>query len=108
LFGVVAHDVAARRAELALRLALGAGPGRILMRTLGQGAAMVAACLVAGGVLSVWAARALSGVIGPAGRFDVLSVATAAAVLMLAGAGAVLPAALRAARTDPLRVLRSE
>ena len=34
LFGVVAHDVASRRAELALRLALGADPMRILMRTL--------------------------------------------------------------------------
>jgi predicted permease len=108
LFGVVAHDVAARRAELALRLALGAGPRRILLRTLGQGAAMVAAGLAVGGGLSFWAARALSGVVGATGRFDVLSVATAAAVLLMVGAGAVLPAALRAARTDPLRALRSE
>src|SRR4029450_1902105 len=59
LFGVVAHDVAARRAELALRLALGADPRRILMRTLGQGAWMVAVGLAVGGVLSFWAARAL-------------------------------------------------
>jgi putative ABC transport system permease protein len=108
LFGVVAHDVAARRAELALRLALGAGPGRILRRTLGQGAWMVGAGLVVGGVLSFWAARALSGVIGATGRFDVLSVGVAAVVLLMVGAGAVLPAALRAARTDPLAALRSE
>ena len=32
LFGVVAHDVACRRAELALRIALGADPMRILQR----------------------------------------------------------------------------
>ena len=31
LFGVVAHDVARRRAELALRMALGADPMRILL-----------------------------------------------------------------------------
>jgi predicted permease len=108
LFGVVAHDVASRRAELALRLALGAGPRRILLRTLGQGAAMVGTGLAVGGVLSIWAARALSGVVGATGRFDVLSVGAAAAVLMMVGAGAVLPAALRAARTDPLAALRSE
>lgn len=108
LFGVVAHDVASRRAELALRIALGAEPARILIRTLGQGATMVGAGLVAGGVLSIWAARALSQVLGPTGRFDVLSVGVAAAALMIVGAGAVLPAALRAARTDPLSALRSE
>ena len=108
LFGVVAHDVASRRAELALRLALGADPMRILMRTLGQGAWMVGAGLVVGGVLSIWAARALGSMVFATGRFDPLNVALAAAVLMVVGAVAVLPAARRAARTDPLSALRSE
>src|SRR5205814_2560560 len=60
LFGVAAHDVACRRAELALRIALGADPVRILSATLGQGALMVGSGLVVGGVLSIWAARALN------------------------------------------------
>ena len=38
LFGVLAHDVARRRAEFALRIALGADPMRILRATVGQGA----------------------------------------------------------------------
>ena len=50
------------------------------MRTVGQGARMVAARLAVGGVLSIWATGAL----------------------------AVLPAAQRAARTDPLGALRGE
>jgi putative ABC transport system permease protein len=108
LFGVVAHDVASRRAELALRLALGADPMRILMRTLGQGAWMVGVGLVVGGLLSIWAARALGSVVFATGRFDPLNVVLAAAVLMVVGAVAVLPAARRAARTDPLSALRSE
>ena len=108
LFGVVAHDVASRRAELALRIALGADPMRILMRTLGQGAWMVGAGLLVGGVLSIWAARALGSMVFATGRFDLLNVAAAAAVLMVVGAVAVLPAARRAARTDPLSALRSE
>ena len=100
LFGVVAHDVASRRAELALRIALGADPMRILTATLGQGALMVGSGLSAGGVLSIWAARALSGVVFATDRFDVLSVGVAAALLMVAGAGAVLPAAR--ARRGPI------
>jgi hypothetical protein len=108
LFGVVAHDVAARRTELALRIALGADPMRILMVTLGRGALMVAAGLTVGGVLSIWSVRALSGMVFAPGRFDLLNVAAAAAVLMAVGAVAVLPVALRAARTDPLTALRSE
>jgi putative ABC transport system permease protein len=108
VFGVVAHDVAGRRAELALRLALGADPRRILMRTLAQGAWMVGAGLMVGGVLSIWAVRALGSVVFGTGRFDPVNVAVAAAVLMVVGALAVLPVARRAARTDPLGALRSE
>jgi putative ABC transport system permease protein len=107
LFGVVAHDVASRHAELALRLALGADPMRILIRTLGQGAWMVGAGLAVGSVLSIWATRALSGFVFATRPFDPLNVAVAAAVLIAVGAVAVLPAARRAARTDPVSVLRS-
>lgn len=108
LFGVVAHDVASRGAELALRLALGAAPMRIFMRTLAQGAWMVGAGLMVGGVLSIWAVRALDSMVFATGRFDPLNLVVAAAVLMVVGAVAVLPAARRAARTDPLSALRSE
>jgi hypothetical protein len=108
LFGVVAHDVAARRAELALRIALGADPMRILSATLGQGAVLVGSGLAVGGLLSIWAARALSSMGFATDRLDVLSVSLPATVLIIAGAAAVLPAARRAARTDPLMALRSE
>ena len=108
LFGVVAHDVASRRAELALRIALGADPMRILMRTLGQGVLMVGAGLAVGSVLSIWAARALGSMVFATSPLDPLNIAMAAAVLMVLGAVAVLPAARRAARTDPLNALRSE
>jgi len=108
LFGVVAHDVASRRVELALRIALGADPMRILMRTLAQGAWMMGAGLVVGFVLSIWATRALGSMAFAMGRFDPLNVVVAGAVLMIVGALAALPAARRAARTDPVSALRSE
>jgi putative ABC transport system permease protein len=108
LFGVVAHDVASRRAELALRIAIGADQMRILSATLRQGAVMVASGLAVGGLLSIWAARALSGVGFAMDRLDALSVSVPATILIIAGAAAVLPAARRAARTDPLIALRNE
>lgn len=69
---------------------------------------MVGFGLAVGGLLSIWVARALGGVILGTGHLDVVSAGPAAAVLMIVGAGAVLPAARRAARTDPLIALRSE
>jgi ABC-type antimicrobial peptide transport system permease subunit len=108
LFGVVAHDVASRHAELALRIALGANPMRILTATLEQGAWMVGSALGLGAVLSFWASRALSGIIAGSVGLDMTSVGAASAVLMLVGVLAVLPAARRAMRTDPLRALRGE
>ena len=108
LFGVVAHDVACRRAELAIRIALGADPRRILSATLGQGALMVGSGLAVGGLLSIWTSRALGGLVFATAHFDVLSVGVPAAIVMVAGVGAVLPAARRAARTDPLIALRAE
>jgi predicted permease len=108
MFGVAAHDVASRRLELALRLALGANPMRLVRTTLGQGAVVVGAGLLVGGLLSLWSAQALSGLVVGSGRMDPLSSGIAGAVLLVAGMAAVLPAALRAARTDPLLTLRSE
>jgi putative ABC transport system permease protein len=108
LFGVVAHDVARRRSELALRIALGADPSRILRGTLGQGALMIGAGLVAGGLLSIWATRTLGSVVAGATYFDPVSVGAAAVTLMGVGIGAVFPAARRAARTDPLIALRAD
>src|SRR5262245_189751 len=108
LFGVAAHEVACRRSELALRIALGADPRRILRATLGHGARMVGVGLMAGGVAAIWTVRALRAALVAPDRLDLVSVAAAAALLAIVGAGAVLPAALRAARTDPLVALRAE
>jgi putative ABC transport system permease protein len=108
LFGVAAHDVARRRSELALRMAVGADPMRILRATLAQGGRMIAVGLAAGGLLAMWAVRAI-GALGLAdASVDGISIALPAVVLLTAGLAAVLPAARRAARLDPLLALRSE
>ena len=106
LFGVAAHDVATRRSELALRLALGADSADLLRATLGQSALLVAAGLALGGLFSIWTSRAL-GRVDFCG-FDARSIALPTAVVVAAGIAAVLPAARRAARTDPTIALRGE
>jgi predicted permease len=108
LFGVTAHDVASRRTELALRIALGADPTRILGATLAQSALIVGCGLGLGGLLSILVSRALGTLIIGTAAFDVLTVVMPAAILMAAGIGASLPAARRAARTDPVIALRAE
>jgi len=108
LFGIAAHDVASRRAELALRLAVGADPMKLLRASLARGVLMVATGLMLGGILSIWAVRALSGVLIAAAGLDVLSIGVAAAVLATSGIAAVIPAAVRAARTDPLIAFRGD
>jgi hypothetical protein len=107
LFGLVSHDVASRRMELALRVALGADTSRLLNTALGQGGAIVGAGLMAGAVLSYWASSALGAVVAAA-PLDPINLTSAAAVLLLASAAALLPVARRAVRTDPLIVLRGE
>ena len=59
-------------------------------------------------VAAALAARALSSVVLATAHLDVVNAGVAASVLVVVGAGAVLPAARRAARTDPLIALRSE
>ncbi|HEU4690057.1 MAG TPA: ADOP family duplicated permease [Vicinamibacterales bacterium] len=108
LFGIFAHDIALRRAELAIRIALGAGSTRIVRSILQQCVVMVGSGLAVGGVLSIWASRLVSELGFASDRFDGLSVGVAATVLIIASAAAVLPAARRAVRTDPLIALRSE
>ena len=108
LFGVAAHDVATRRAELALRIALGANPRRIRMGTMQQGALMVGAGLLAGGLLSIWTSRAVGTLVSARASFDIAGIAVPAVVILLTGIAAVFPAARRASRTDPLAALRSE
>lgn len=108
LFGVIAHDVASRKMELALRIALGADPMRIAIAVLEPAAVMLGSGLVAGAILSIWAARALDGLGFSTAGLDALSASAPAALLAIAGGAALIPATRRALRTDPVQALRSE
>ena len=108
IYSVVSYSVTRRRAEFGVRLALGAAPRRILSEVVSGGMAPVGAGIVAGlaGTLALGTTvgRFLYGV-APA---DGLSLAAAAAALLLAGLLAAVGPGLRAGRTNPISALRAE
>jgi putative ABC transport system permease protein len=104
--GVISHDVASRRREIGIRLALGAAPARVAAHVAGEG---LTAAVVGLGV-GLAAAAALRGavtsllfVVTP---FDGPTLATVTLALMLvAGAACGLPA-YRASRISPAEELK--
>jgi predicted permease len=108
VFAVLAFSVRQRRREIAVRLAIGASPGRIVGQTLRESATWV---LVGFGV-GLPAAAALS-MAATTTLFDVSPLApqvwlSVIGVLVLAGlAGALVPT-LRASRVDAMEALRTE
>jgi putative ABC transport system permease protein len=108
VFGVLAHQVAARTREIGIRTALGAEEGTILRQILGE------AMLLAGGGLTV----GLAGVLASGGVLQSLlyGVGTLDPITLVAGASGLLAASLlaallparRASRVDPALVLKGE
>ncbi len=107
LYGVIAFSVSRQVREIGIRKALGAETGALLRRVLRRGMVLVAVGGVLGAILAAAGGRLLSSVLF-VGAFDPISFA--AAFLVLAGVAALanwVPAR-RAARVDPMSVLRME
>ena len=108
IFGVMWAAVRRRRAEIGVRMALGAAPGRVVREVLGDGLRMIALGigigLAAALVLTRWMGSLLVGV----PPTDPATFASVAAVLAAAALLACWIPARVAARTDPMTALRSE
>jgi putative ABC transport system permease protein len=105
VFGVMSQTVVDRAREIGLRMALGATPGTILSQFVREATGMAVAGVVTGLVIAALATQGLSRFLYEVTRFDPLSLSAAAgAVIVLALLAATLPT-LRAARTNPARVL---
>lgn len=106
LYGITAYAVIRRRAEIGIRLALGASPATVVRGILSRTAMLVGAGIAIGGVASWWAGRFISVLLFGLPPTDPATIA--AAMLVLAGVSAIagwLPAR-RAAMIDPAEVLR--
>lgn len=108
LYGVIGYNVAQRMHELGVRIALGARSTAILRLVVGQGVAFAAAGVIIGLSLALMAARWLQPLLYRASARDPLTYAAVAVLMVIVAAAACAVPALRAARADPNRALRSD
>jgi predicted permease len=106
LYGVVAHAVRARQREIGLRIALGAAPSSILRLVFARVGLLIAAGLTLGLAGSLWASRRVAALRVQLEPRDPVTFGVAAAVLVAVGVLAAWLPARRAARLDPVAVLR--
>jgi putative ABC transport system permease protein len=106
IYGVVAHAVSLRSREIGVRMALGAGRGRVLGDVVRPEARWIVAGLALGVAGSYAAGRALASQLFEVAAVDWLHFAAAAAILgAIAFLACLLPAG-RAAHIDPAVTLR--
>jgi predicted permease len=106
LYGVMAYTVNRRIPELGIRMALGASRPAILWMILRSGLGQVAAGLILGTAISLAAARPLAFLMSGIGTTDPWTIAITSGTLLLAGMAASYFPARRAARVDPMIMLR--
>lgn len=108
LYGVLASDVAQRRQEIGVRLALGADPVRLRWMVIRQGGVVALAGLAVGAVSAAGLARFLANLLYGVSATDVVAFALAALALGVVSFLASWIPAGRAARLDPVTALRRE
>ena len=108
LFSLVSLDVAQRRHEFAVRLALGAQRRDIVRPVLLVAGGRVLAGVALGVLISTTATRAISSMLFGVGTLDVTTYAAVMALMVAVVAVASYLPARRAARVDPLALLRRE
>jgi len=105
IYGTLAYQVAQRRREIGVRLALGAATRTIFAMILREGALVVAAGALIGLAGAIALRRVLETQLFQVGALDPLVIASVAAVLVLVALAACLVPARSAARTSPVVVL---
>ena len=108
LYGVLSHLVAQRTREIGVRMALGARAGDVVRQVLRGAVAMLMAGLVIGLAAAAAMTRVLTNLLYEVSPTDPLTIAAASATMVTVGGAAALLPAMRAARVDPMRVLREE
>ena len=106
LFGLTSYTVARRRTEIGIRMALGAATSGVVALVLSRVTALVAAGIVVGTVVSVWASQFVAVLLYQVEPRDPMTLVSAAATLAAVGAIAAALPAYRASRVDPASVLR--
>jgi predicted permease len=108
LYGVTAYTVAQRTNEIGIRMALGAGRGRVIQLVLNGAFRRVLAGLILGLPLAVGAGRLISAQLYGVSSWDPLALGVAASALAVCSLFAAIIPAGRAASISPVDALRIE
>jgi predicted permease len=108
IYGVMSLNVANRRSEFGIRLALGAQRSNVLKLILGQGLKLAAVGVALGLLAAIAFTRLLKGLLFGISASDPLTFALLAALLVGVALLACWIPARRATKVDPLEALRSE
>jgi ABC-type antimicrobial peptide transport system permease subunit len=112
LYGLLTFTVVQRRAEMGIRMALGARRGDVVRLIAGEAMRLVAIGVALGVPAAIAAGRLassqISGLLFGLDATDSLTILLAAAVLASVAAVAAYLPARRAARVDPMLALRTE
>ena len=106
VYAMFASMAAAREREFGVRVALGSSRAAIAGLVLRQGAAWMLVGLLAGAAGTVFVSRSIGELLYSVRPFDPIALGSAAAILCLCAAVALLVPVRRATKADPIAVLR--
>jgi len=108
IYGVMSFAVAQRTHEIGLRMALGAGTGRVLKLILREGMLLAGLGLLIGLGGAYFVGRGMHTLFYDIGTIDAAAFSAVALLLLVSALLACYIPALRAARVDPMQALREE
>jgi putative ABC transport system permease protein len=108
LYGLLAQTVSARAREIGIRMALGATWRSVMRMVMSRGVVLTGAGVSIGAVLAWSVTRGMSTLLYGVSAADPLTFALVASLLATVSAVACAIPAVRAARVDPMLVLRDQ
>lgn len=106
LYGAISHIVRAQQSEIALRIAVGAARGRVVVMVVREVMLVAVWGTITGGLVAAVGANGLSTVLYEVKPHDAVIYGSVAVLLIVVSVAAAFVPALRAARVDPAGLLR--
>jgi predicted permease len=108
LYGVLSYGIVRRTGEIAIRIAMGAQPGRVILMVLGETIGLLITGLAVGAGLAYAASRLIDSRLYGVAPQDPLTLVFATMLLLLVALSAAYLPARRASKLDPMVALRQE
>lgn len=108
VYGISAYWVIRRRRELAIRMAIGASPEKVMASVIGRGIRLSATGAAAGLLIALAAARVIESMLFATDPRDPVTLAAVTLLLAIVAVLACVVPAVKASRVDPMTTLRAE